>query len=113
MRSTDRTEGLPRIKGEDDENSLTILVVVLSDSLVLVLSSSIPDLYLDLDLLYFDDLEDIVYADGHHVVIHELILAIPKQDVALPHSRVPDYYHFLQVIETLCFLFPTLCPPHF
>lgn len=113
MVGTDRTEGLTGINREYDEYSLAILVIVLGDGLVFVLSGCVPDLYLDFDLLHLDDLEDVVYADGHHVVIHKFILAVSEQDVALPDPRVTDYYHFLKIIETLSFLFPTLCSSHF
>ena len=92
---TDWSEWLTRINGEYDEYSLTILVIVLSDGLVFILSSGIPDLYLDFDFLDVDDFEDIIDADCHHVVIHEFILTISKQNVALPYSWVTNYYHFL------------------
>lgn len=83
---------------------MTIPVVVLSDGFVLVLSSSIPDLQFDLDSLELYDFEYVIDADGHHVVLHELPLAVAQQNVALAHSGIPNDDDFLKVVEAFLFL---------
>ncbi len=92
-------EGLPRVDGIHDEHSLAVAVVVLGDRFVFVLARSIPNLQFDPISVEADDFEDVVYADGHHVVIYELPLAVAEQQIALADSRVSDYYHLLEVVE--------------
>ena len=101
---TYRVKGLPRVDGEDYENSLTVAIVILRDGFVLVLACGVPDLEFDLDAIEGDDLEHVIDSDGHHIVLHELALAVPQQQVALADPRVADYDDLLQIIELLLFL---------
>ena len=94
-------EGLTGVDGEDDENSLTVAVVILCDSFVFVLTSSVPNLQFNSNSVQFDDLEDIIDADGHHVVFNELALAIAQKYVTLSDSGVSDDDYFLEVVEVL------------
>ena len=94
-------EGLTGVDGEDDENSLAVAVIILCDGFVFVLTSSVPNLQFNSNSVQFDDLEDIIDADGHHVVFDELSLAVAQQDVALSDSGVSDDDYFLEVVEVL------------
>ena len=78
-------ERIARIDRKNHENSLAVAVVCLCDGFVLLLARSIPDLQFDASAFNSDNFEDVVYADGHHVVIDEHALGITKQDVALTH----------------------------
>ena len=78
---------------------MAVAIVVLGDSFVFILARSIPNLQFDPISVEADDFEDVVYADGHHVVIYELSLAVAEQQIALADSRVSDYYHLLEVVE--------------
>ena len=55
---------------------MAVAVVVFCDGLVLILASSVPYLQFDFDSIDGDDFVDVVDADGHHVVVDELALAI-------------------------------------
>jgi len=101
-------ERIARIDRKDHENSLAVAVVSLCDGFVLLLARSIPDLQFDARAIDSDNFEDVVDADGHHVVIDEHALGVPEQDVALAHSRVPDDDYFLDVVEGLLHLPPPL-----
>ena len=94
-------EGLTGVDGEDDENSLTVAVIILCDCFVFVLTSGVPNLQFNSNSVQFDDLEDIIDADGHHVVFDELSLAVAQQDVAFSDSGVSDDDYFLEVVEVL------------
>lgn len=94
-------EGLTRVDGEYDENSLAIPVIILGDCFVFVLTSGVPNLQFDFDPVQLDNLEDIIDADGHHVVFNELALAVAQQDVALTDSGISDDDYFLEVVEVL------------
>ena len=94
-------EGLTGVDGEDDENSLAVAVIIFCDGFVFVLTSSVPNLQFNSNSVQFDDLEDIIDADGHHVVFDELSLAVAQQDVALSDSGVSDDDYFLEVVEVL------------
>ena len=94
-------EGLTGVDGEDDENSLAVAVIILCDGFVFVLTSSVPNLQFNSNSVQFDDLEDIIDADGHHVVFDELSLAVAQQDVAFSDSGVSDDDYFLEVVEVL------------
>jgi hypothetical protein len=72
-------EGLSWVDGEYDENTLTIPVVVLSDRFVFVLACSVPNLEFDPVSFEGNDLENIVYADGHHVVVYEFAFTVAQE----------------------------------
>lgn len=97
-------ERLARVDGKDNENSLTVAIVILRDGFVLILTCGVPYLQFDFDAIEGDDLEYVIDSDGHHIVLHELALAVPQQQIALTHPRVPNYYDLLQVIKLLLFL---------
>lgn len=92
---------------------MAVAVVALRDGFVFVLSGSVPDLQLDACAVDGHDFVGEVDADGHHVVVDELPLAVPQQDVALPHSRLPNYDDLLQVVERLLASHALRVRPHY
>jgi len=103
-------ESISGIEAVDYENTLAIAVVIFGDCFILVLACSVPNLQFDFGPINFDDFVNIIDADGHHVILYEFSLAIPKKDIALSYSRVSDDDNLHEVIEGLILLVPRFHP---
>lgn len=73
---------------------MAFLIIILSDSFIFVLASSVPDLEFDPHSINFDYVENIVNADGHHIVFYELASTISKKHVAFADTWISDNNDF-------------------
>ena len=79
--STYRIKRVFRVDAKNDDDALTVAIVIFSDGFVLVLASSVPDLQFYAGALLADNFVDVIDADGHHVVLHELAFGVPEQHI--------------------------------
>jgi hypothetical protein len=61
-----------------------------------LLAGRVPDLHAVLDSTEADSLEFEVHPDGGSIALVESILTEPGDQVALPHSAIPDNDHLHQ-----------------
>lgn len=86
---------------EDEEDGLASSVVGAGDGPEALLAGGVPDL--ELNILVVDDgsFKPEIDPNCGKVVLLELVFREPDQDRRFPHSRVPDYYSFVQMIVLL------------